>query len=131
MDIRLDEQQRLLQSTFTRFFAERCSLDLVRELEAGAGHDPALWASLADLGALGLLIPEAYGGLGGTFAEAALLSEVIGGALYPSPFLWTCVVAAYLIEQLGNPPTQAVWLPRIADGTTLITLADDRASDPA
>ena len=64
MDIRLDEQQTLLQSTFTRFFAERCSLEQVRELEAGAGHSPALWASLADLGALGLLIPEAHGGLG-------------------------------------------------------------------
>src|SRR4051812_16458750 len=105
MDIPLDQQQKLLQSRFTRFFAEGCSFDHVRALESGAGHDPALWASLADLGALGLLLPEAHGGLGGTFVEAMLLSEVIGGALYPSPFLWTCVVAPYLIEQLGDPPT--------------------------
>ena len=131
MDIRLDEQQTLLQSTFTRFFAERCSLDQVRELEAGAGHSPALWASLADLGALGLLIPEAYGGLGGAFVEATLLSEVIGGALYPSPFLWTCVVAPYIIERIGDRSTQAAWLPRIANGTAIIALADDCASDPA
>src|SRR5689334_11058947 len=131
MDIRLDEQQTLLQSTFARLFGERCSLDHVRDLEAGAGHDPALWASLADLGALGLLIPESHGGLGGAFAEAALLSEVIGGALYPSPFLWTCVVAPYLIGQLGYPPTLASWLPRIANGTAIIAFADDRASDPA
>jgi len=131
MDIRLDEQQKLLQSTFTRLFAERCSLDHVRELEDGTGHDPALWAGLADLGALGLLIPEAHGGIGGTFVEAALFSEVSGGALYPSPFLWTCVVAPFLIEQLGAPPTQAAWLPRIAAGTAIIALADDRASDPA
>jgi alkylation response protein AidB-like acyl-CoA dehydrogenase len=131
MDIRLDEQQKLLQSTFTRLFAERCSLDHVRELEAGAGHDPALWASLADLGALGLLISEARDGIGGTFVEAALFSEVSGGALYPSPFLWTCVVAPYLIEQLGTPSAQAAWLPRIAAGTAIIVFADDRASDPA
>jgi alkylation response protein AidB-like acyl-CoA dehydrogenase len=131
MDIRLDEQQKLLLSTFTRFFAERCSLDRVRELEAGAGHDPALWASLADLGALGLLVPEAHGGLGGAFVEATLLSEVIGGALYPSPFLWTCAVAPYLIERLGDAPTVAAWLPRIANGTAIVALADDRASDPA
>jgi alkylation response protein AidB-like acyl-CoA dehydrogenase len=131
MDIRLDEQQKLLQSTFTRFFAERCSLEHVRELEAGVGHDPALWASLADLGALGLLVPEAHGGLGGTFVEAALLSEVIGGALFPSPFLWTSVVAPYLIERLGDAPTVASWLPRIANGTAIIAFADDRASDPA
>jgi alkylation response protein AidB-like acyl-CoA dehydrogenase len=131
MDIRLDEQQRLLQSTFARLFAERCSLDHVRELEAGAGHDPALWASLADLGALGLLIPEAHGGLGGAFAEAALLAEAIGGALYPSPFLWTCAAASFLIERLGDSAVQAAWLPRIADGTAIIALADDQASDPA
>jgi alkylation response protein AidB-like acyl-CoA dehydrogenase len=131
MDIRLDEQQTLLQSTFTRFFAERCLLERVRELEAGSGHDPALWASLADLGALGLLVPEAHGGLGGTFVEATLLSEVIGGALYPSPFLWTCVVAPYLIERLGDAPTLTAWLPRIANGSAIIALADDRASDPS
>lgn len=131
MDMRLDEQQTLLQSTFTRFFAEQCSLDQVRELEAGVGHSPALWASLADLGALGLLIPEAHGGLGGAFVEAALLSEVIGGALYPSPFLWTCVVTPYLIERLGDSLTQATWLPRIAAGNAIIAFADDRASDPA
>lgn len=131
MDIRLDEQQKLLQSTFTRLFAERCSLEHVRELEAGAGHDPALWASLADLGALGLLIPEAHGGLGGTFVEAALFSEALGGALCPSPFLWTCAVAPYLIEQLGDPALQAAWLPRIAAGAAIMALADDRASDPA
>ena len=131
MDIRLDEQQKLLQSTFTRLFAERCSLDHVRALEAGTGHDPALWASLADLGALGLLIPEGHGGIGGTFVEAGLLSEVIGAALYPSPFLWTCAVAPFLIERLGDAPIQAAWLPRIADGTAIIGLAHDRASDPA
>jgi alkylation response protein AidB-like acyl-CoA dehydrogenase len=97
MDISIDDEQKLLQSNFARFFAERCPLERVRELEAGAGHDPSLWASLADLGALGLLIPEAHGGLGGSFFEAALLCEAIGGALYPSPFLWTCVVAPLLL----------------------------------
>jgi alkylation response protein AidB-like acyl-CoA dehydrogenase len=131
MDIRLDEQQKLLQSTFTRFFAERCPLDRVRELEAGDGHDSALWAGLADLGALGLLVPEAHAGLGGAFVEAALLCETIGAALYPSPFLWTCVLAPYLIEQLGDATTQTLWLPRIAQGGAIVALADDRASDPA
>jgi alkylation response protein AidB-like acyl-CoA dehydrogenase len=131
MDIRLDDEQKLLQSTFSRFFAERCSLDRVRELEAGAGHDPALWASLAGLGALGMLVPEGHGGLGGSFADLALLCEAIGGALYPSPFLWSCVIAPFLIERLGDASIQAVWLPRIAVGTAIIALADDAASDPA
>src|SRR4051812_50010980 len=107
MDIRLDEQQKLLQSTFTRLFADRCSLDHVRALETGAGHDPALWLSLADLGALGLLLPEAYGGLCGAFVEALLLSEGIRGAPYPTPFPWTCVGAPHPVERPGEPPTPA------------------------
>jgi alkylation response protein AidB-like acyl-CoA dehydrogenase len=131
VDIRLDDQQKLLQSTFTRLLAERCPLERVRELEAGAGHDPALWSSLADLGALGLLVPEAYGGLGGAFAEAALLCEAIGGALYPSPFLWTCVAAPYLLERLGDASIRASWLARIARGAAIVALAHDPASDPA
>src|SRR5262249_27033298 len=128
MDIRLDDQQKLLQSTFARFFAERCPLEHVRELEAGTGHDTALWAGLADLGALGLLVPEAYGGLDGAFVEAALLCEAIGGALYPGPFLWTCLVAPYLIAQLGDDALRATWLRRIANGTAIVALVDDRAS---
>ena len=131
MDLRLTDEQRMIQSTFARFFAERCPLDRVRELEAGDGHDPALWAGLAELGALGLLAPEEHGGLGGSFVEAALLCEAIGAALYPGPFLWTCVVAPRLVERLGDAAAQAVWLPRIAAGQAIVALADDRASDPA
>lgn len=127
MDIRLTEAQVLLQQTLDRFLAERCSLDRVRELEAGDGHDPAVWGGLAELGALGVLVPEEHGGLGGTFVEAAICCEAIGAALYPSPFVWSCVVAPFLLAS-----TQAAgWLPRIAAGDALLALADDAAHDPA
>jgi alkylation response protein AidB-like acyl-CoA dehydrogenase len=129
MDIRLDDEQKLLQSTFARFFAERCPLDRVRELEAGTGHDPAIWAGLAELGALGLLVPVEHGGLGGSFVEAALLCEAIGGALYPSPFLWTCVVAPALLPWLAVEEAAGDWLARIAAGHALIAFADDQAHD--
>lgn len=123
MDLRLTDEQKLLQSTFARFFAERCPLERVRELEAGDGHDPKLWTGLADLGALGVLVPTAHGGLGGDFVEAALICEAIGAALYPGPFLWTCVVAPFLIERLGGPAVAADWLPRIAAGGAILALA--------
>jgi acyl-CoA dehydrogenase len=130
MDMRLTDEQRLLESTFARFFAERCPLDRVRELEAGDGHDPAIWAGLADLGALGLLVPEAHGGLGGAFVDAALLCEAIGAALYPSPFLWACVVAPALLGHLGDAAMQAAWLPKIVAGEAILALVEDRASVP-
>jgi alkylation response protein AidB-like acyl-CoA dehydrogenase len=131
MDMRLTDEQKLLQSTFARFFAQRCPLDRVRELEAGDGYDPAIWAELADLGALGLLVPEQHGGLGGSFVDAVLLCEAIGSALYPSPFVWTCVVAPALLGQLGDAATQAAWLPKIAAGQAIFALVDDRASVPS
>jgi acyl-CoA dehydrogenase len=131
MNLRLTDEQKLLQSTFARFFAERCPLERVRELEAGDGHDPALWAGLAGLGALGLLVPEEHGGLGGAFAEAALLFEAAGGALCPGPLLWTCVVAPFLLARLGDAAAQAAWLPKIAAGQAILALACDAASDPA
>ena len=130
MDLSLTDEQKLLQSTLARFFAERCPLERVRELEQGDGHDPKLWAGLANLGALGLLVPDAHGGLDGSFVEVALVCEAIGGALCPGPFLWTCVVAPYLIERLGDDATAAAWLPRIAAGRALLALLfDDESSD--
>jgi acyl-CoA dehydrogenase len=131
MDLRLSDEQKLLQSTFARFFAQRCPLEHVRELEAGTGHDPALWAGLADLGALGLRVPEQHGGLGGAFVDTALFCETIGGALYPGPFLWTCVVAPFLLLHAGDAAAQAAWLPKIAAGQAILALAHDAASDPA
>ena len=128
MDLRLDDEQKLLQSSFTRLFAEHCPLAHVRELEAANGHDPMLWARLADLGALGLLVPERHGGLAGSLLDAALLFEAAGGALYPGPLLWSAVVAPFLLVQLGDPAAQAAWLPQLVAGTAIITLADDRAS---
>ena len=130
MDIRLTDEQKLLQSTFARFFAERCPLERVRELETGDGHDPALWSGLADLGALGMLVPEEYGGMAGPFVDAALVCEALGGALYPGPFLWTCVVAPRLLGRLGDAAAQAAWLPKIAAGQAIFALVDDQASDP-
>jgi alkylation response protein AidB-like acyl-CoA dehydrogenase len=129
MDMRLTDEQKLLQNTFARFFDQRCPLERVRELEAADGHDPAIWAGLAELGALGLLVPEQHGGLGGSFVDTALLCETIGGALYPSPFLWTCLIAPYLLDRLGDAAAQAAWLPKIAAGQAVLALVDGTGAD--
>jgi alkylation response protein AidB-like acyl-CoA dehydrogenase len=121
--MRLTAEQTLIQTTFTRFFAERCPLTRVRSLEESDGHARDVWAGLADLGALGMLIAEPHGGLGSGFGDVALICEAMGGALYPSPFLWTCVVAPWLIERLADPSSAADWLARIATGRAIIALA--------
>lgn len=130
MDPRLTAEQTLIAATFTRFFAERCPPARVRALEAADGHAADLWAGLADLGALGLLIPERRGGLGSGMCDAVPLCEAMGGALYPSPFLWTCVVAPWLIDRLAEPAIADDWLARIAAGRAIVAFAGSEGGPP-
>jgi len=133
MDMRLDDVQRMTRDVFTDFFAHECPGALLRELEAGAGHAPRVWRKLAELGGMALTLPAAYDGLEGTFTDMVLLYEAMGRSLYPSPHLWTVVVAAELILRLGSAAQKTGLLPRIAAGEMILTLAlvEKETDDPA
>jgi alkylation response protein AidB-like acyl-CoA dehydrogenase len=123
MDMRLDPEQRMTRDLFTGFFATECPSALLRELEEGNGHSPEVWRRLADLDGMALALPEDYDGLAGSFTDLALLYEAMGRSLYPSPHLWTVVVAGELILRLGSQGQKADLLPRIAAGDMVIALA--------
>jgi alkylation response protein AidB-like acyl-CoA dehydrogenase len=97
---------------------------VVRDLLAG-GEDDKLWARLAgEVGVHGLAIPEQYGGSGYTFAELAVVLEETGRSLAAGSLLPTVVLAANTLLHSGNQQACEKYLPRIADGTLLATLAD-------
>jgi alkylation response protein AidB-like acyl-CoA dehydrogenase len=123
MDMRLDPEQQMTRDLFTEFFARECPSTLLRELEEGDGHSPEVWQKLAALDGMALAWPEEYDGLAGTFVDLALLYEAMGRSLYPSPHLWTVVVAGELILRLGSQAQKANLLPKIAAGEMVITLA--------
>jgi alkylation response protein AidB-like acyl-CoA dehydrogenase len=123
MDMRLDSEQRMTRDLFTDFFAKECPSTLLRELEEGDGHSSQVWNKLAALDGMALSLPEAYDGLAGTFVDLALLYEAMGRSLYPSPHLWTVVVAGELILRLGSQEQKADLLPKIAAGEMIIALA--------
>ena len=133
MDMRLDEEQRMTQNVFTDFFANECPSTLIRELQAGDGHSPGVWRKLAAMDGMALCLPWAYGGLEATFTDLVLLYEAMGRSLYPSPHLWTVVVAGELIQRLGSESQKSDLLPKIAAGETVITvaLAEKGSDDPA
>ena len=133
MDMRLDVEQRMTRDVFADFFARECPCTLLRELEEGDGHSPEVWHKLAAMDGMALGLPEAYDGLAGTFADLALLYEAMGRSLYPSPHLWTVVVAGELILRLGSNGQKADLLPKIAVGEMIITLAlaEKGSDDPA
>ncbi len=123
MNFGLSEDQVLLKTTINRFLEEQCPTSRVRTImEGDSGHDPALWQGLVDLGITGLLIPAAYGGSGLELLDLALAAEELGYAATPGPFLGSAMATIALMEGADAAQRQG-WLPRIAAGEALLTVA--------
>lgn len=120
------EEQEELRGYVRQWLDERAPLDEVRRImETPEGHQPELWKELAELGWLGIAVPEAQGGAGYGFAELAVLAEEMGRTLFPSPFLSTVVMAAGLVEALGEDAQKAELLGGIAAGERLAVVIPD------
>jgi alkylation response protein AidB-like acyl-CoA dehydrogenase len=118
-----NEEQEILRQTAKRFLAQECPSSLVRELLAGeTGHSPELWQKMADLGWLGIVFPEEYGGVGGSLLDSAALAEEFGKALMPSTFYSTAVGALAILNG-GTEAQKSRYLPRVSQGDALISLA--------
>ncbi|MCA3730261.1 MAG: acyl-CoA/acyl-ACP dehydrogenase [Phenylobacterium sp.] len=114
--IGFSEDQASLLEVATDFCQRRSPVATVRRLmEDEAGHDPAVWTELGDLGWLGVAIPEAYGGSGLGLAEVVPLVEQMGRRLMAGPFVSTTLVAQGLIAG-GTEDQKREVLPRIAAG---------------
>ena len=106
----------------------------VRRLMAtDTGYDPAVWRRIAgELGWLGLAIPERFGGAGFGLAELAVVFEETGRALLPAPLFSTLALALTALLEAGDDAAAARYLPRIAAGELVATLAlDEPGTDPA
>jgi alkylation response protein AidB-like acyl-CoA dehydrogenase len=134
MNFGLSEEQILLKTTIKRFLEEQCPTARVRAImESDSGHDSGLWQGLVDLGLPGLTIPAAYGGAGLELLDLALAAEELGYAATPGPFLGSSMATIALIEG-GDASQREQWLPRIAAGKALVTIAlgeADSAWNPA
>lgn len=131
MDFGLSPEQELLQNTAREFLTQECPPALVRELYSDpGGFSPELHRKTAALGWTGLLIPEAYGGLGLGMLDMAVLLEELGRAVMPGPFLFSSVLTTLGLVRAGSPAQKDAWLPRLASGQAVGTLAflerDDR-----
>jgi alkylation response protein AidB-like acyl-CoA dehydrogenase len=124
MDMDFTPEQELLRESVRRTCERHSGTDVVRKLENDpVGYSPALWSALGELGVLGLTISEEHGGSGMTMLEGALVYEELGRALVPSPHFVSCVLAAGVIGRVGSDALQSQWLPRIAAGDSVVTVA--------
>ncbi len=124
MSTDLTREQRDLRDAVADLMAKRSPEAEVRRLMADeTGHDPAVWAELAGMGLLGLVIPEEFGGAGAGAADLAVVSEQMGRALLCAPYLSSAVLTPYLLAALRDSAECAEVLPRIAAGELLATVA--------
>ncbi len=124
MDIRLSEEQEMLKNAARDFLTEKCPKTLVRELEKDdQGYSPQMWQEIADLGWLGLIFPEKYGGGDMSFLDLAVLLEEMGRACFPGPFLPTVTLGGLPILDFGTEDQQQKYLPEIASGKAIFTTA--------
>ncbi|MCW1960211.1 MAG: acyl-CoA/acyl-ACP dehydrogenase [Mycobacterium sp.] len=123
MSTALSREQNDLREAVADLMTKRSSEQDVRRLMAADGPDNAVWADLAAMGLLGLVIPEEFGGSGAGAAELAVVSEQMGRALLCAPYLATAVLTPYLLLALADTSECAETLPRIAAGELVTTVA--------
>ena len=124
MDITLREDQLTLRESAKEFLEAECPKDFVRAMEEDdTGYTPEFWKKLADLGWLGYVLPEEYGGRGGDFFDLSLIVEQMGYAAMPGPFFSTVVLGAHLVEAVGSDQQKKEILPQVAGGRMFLTTA--------
>jgi alkylation response protein AidB-like acyl-CoA dehydrogenase len=124
MDFEPSEAQELLRGNLRRLLEEVAPLAWVRErLGAAGGGTDAVWRRLAQLGLPGLLVPEAEGGAGLGMLEMGVVLEEMGRLVHPGPFLVSALGATSLLLEACAPEQRARWLPGLAAGERVATLA--------
>jgi len=123
MDVLLDEDEEFLRDTARALFERESPPARVRAVEnAGDPYDRELWKRVADLGWLGLSLPEAYGGAAAPFSHTGVLFEEIGRALAPIP-IHAHAVAALTIAEAGNAAQRESLLPPAIRGELRLSFA--------
>ena len=130
MNFAFTEEQEELRKTVRAFLDSKSPETAVREqMETDNGFDPAVWAQMGEqMGLQGLSIPEEFGGSGYSFIELGVVLEEMGRALLCAPYFSTVVLAANALLHSGDDAAKKKWLPGIASGETVATLA---ATEPS
>jgi alkylation response protein AidB-like acyl-CoA dehydrogenase len=119
-----DEQQELRRTVRAFLELKSSEADVRRVMENADGYDAAVWRQMAEqLGLQGLAIPEEFGGSGFGFADLGVVLEEMGGALLPGPFFGSVVLAGSVLLLSDDDDAKRRYLPGIATGETIATLA--------
>jgi alkylation response protein AidB-like acyl-CoA dehydrogenase len=124
MDLALSEEQEMLKRMARAFLTDKFPKEVVRQMEESElGYSPDIWKEMAELGWMGLVFPEKYGGTGMSFLDLAVLLEEMGRACVPGPYFSTVILGGLPVLDVGNEEQKQEYLPKIANGEAMLTLA--------
>src|SRR5512132_468450 len=124
MDFGFSEEQEMLRSSARDFLTKEAPMTYVRKMmEDERGYTDELWRKMAELGWMGLILPEAFGGAGLDFVDMVVVLEEMGRVVLPGPFFSTVILAGVAIAEGGTQKQKETYLPKIADGSLKATLA--------
>lgn len=124
MNLDFTSEQEILRDSARKFVTNECPYARVKELEESeAGYDKGLWSKMAELGWLGWIFPEEYGGFGGEFIDLVIIQEEIGKAVFPSPFFSTVIQCGLTILEGGSEEQKQTLLGQITEGGLVMALA--------
>lgn len=127
MNLVLGSEQRLIRDGANQLFKERGGPARLRAVRDEGAASLALWKEIAELGWIGMAVPERWGGAGLGLWEQCILLEAAGRALAPEPLLGCAVLGPAALELAEDDGPKARWLVRVVTGATLATLAWDEA----
>ncbi len=128
MPLILTEEQTMLREATDGFLAENAPISALRELRDTANADGIsrdLWKAFGEMGFAGVIIPEEHGGSGLGAVEAGVVAEGLGRTLTPSPFFGSSILAGRILIDAASADQQSAWLPKIAAGDAILSLAID------
>ena len=131
MNFDFSDDQKLLKEQVRKFLADKCPTKVVRRvLDGPETHAEDVWKGLVDLGVPALGIPEEYGGMGLSPLEVCVVAEEIGRAAAPVPFDSSVVLATEALKLAGSDAQKKKWLPELASGKAIGTLAIAEGAQP-
>ena len=122
MDFNFSDDQNALRDMVSRWVDKGFDFPRRHALAKAGGHSRAVYQELAELGLTGLAVAEAHGGMAMGAVEAMLVMEALGSGLLNAPFAAAALVAPALLSAAPEA-LQAQWLPKVADGSALVVLA--------
>ena len=124
MNFDFSDEQKELREHAERFLKEQCDISVVRRvLEGDAAYDKDLWTGMVEMGWTATALPEEYGGIGFGYLELCVIAEEIGRTLAPTPFSSSVYLATEAILTGGSDEQKQDYLPKLAAGELIGTLA--------